>query len=70
MFLFTVEKRKENITDLPRQGGQKKKMGEHSSEHNKYYCSIDNLDFDQYYILGYLCWENKLQIIQATAYIR
>ena len=41
-FLFTVEKRKENITDLPRQGGQKKKMGEHFSERNKYHCSTDN----------------------------
>ena len=52
MFLFTVEKRKENITDLPRQGGQKKKMGEHSSEHNKHYCSMDDFRFHQYYILG------------------
>ena len=45
IFLFTVEKRKENITDLPRQGGQKKKMGEHSSERNKHYCSTDNFRF-------------------------
>ena len=30
--LYPVEKRKETITDLPRQGGQKKKMGEYSEE--------------------------------------
>ena len=29
-----MEKRKENITDLPRQGGQKKKMGEYPIELN------------------------------------
>ena len=29
MLLFLVEKRKETISDLPRQGGQKKKMGKH-----------------------------------------
>ena len=35
IFLFycisIVEKRKENITDLPRQGGQKKKLGKHTT---------------------------------------
>lgn len=45
-YLHPVEKRKENITDLPRQGGQKKKMGEHSAVNKyMYYCSTDNFRF-------------------------
>lgn len=35
---YLVEKRKENIIDLPRQGGgQKKKMGKHTSDDNQFF---------------------------------
>ena len=45
MLLFLVEKRKETISDLPRQGGQKKKMGEHY-----YNTSILNI---LYYVINF-----------------
>lgn len=51
LFLYPVEKRKENITDLPRQGGQKKKMGEYSEEFSTKINSIGPLiifDFNQH----------------------
>ena len=45
MLLFLVEKRKETISDLPRQGGQKKKMGK-----NYYNTSILNI---LYYVINF-----------------
>ena len=37
LLLFLVEKRKETISDLPRQGGQKKKMGKRYLLQYKYF---------------------------------
>lgn len=43
--MLSVEKRKENISDLPRQGGQKKKMGKHFASTTYMYTNIVQVDW-------------------------
>lgn len=42
--MLSVEKRKENISDLPRQGGQKKKMGKYFASTTYMYTNIVQVD--------------------------